>query len=75
MFNYSAKHLKDAEEWISNYLGYEHSLSKSKASSTVCSNPLLNGSLIGSVVMRLKIGRPIIVKDPTSMKQVQTNWE
>lgn len=57
-------------------MGYEHTLMKSKNSSVfIVSNPLLNGTLVGSIMMRLKIGKPVINKIPNTMLHVRKNWD
>jgi hypothetical protein len=38
-------------------------------------NPLLNGTLVGSIIMRLKIGKPLINKIPNNMAYVRKNWD
>ena len=77
MFNYSVQHLRCAEKWVSEELGYEYSLNKSKKLSDPsqrCENPLLNGSLMGSILMRLKIGKALIIKNPINKQQIEKNW-
>ena len=36
---------------------------------------MLNGNLIGSIVMRLKIGKPNLIKDPINKKQLEKNFD
>jgi hypothetical protein len=56
-------------------MGYEHTLAKSKNYEIgIVQNPLLNGTLVCSIMMRLKIGKPIINKIPNSLLHVKNNW-
>ena len=36
---------------------------------------MLNGSLVGSILSRLKIGKPLIIKNPSNEQQLTKNWE
>ena len=62
-----------AEFWIAHELGYEFSLNKSKNSSKKQENPLLNGVLLGSVVMRMQLGKVITIKQPKNKKEIDRN--
>jgi hypothetical protein len=43
-------------------MGFSYSLEKSKEAKIIKLNPLLNGTLIGSLLIRLKIGKLVLIK-------------
>lgn len=50
-------------------------MSKIYGEGDVWGNGLLNGVLVASVLMRLKIGKVIVNKNAESMGQVKNNWD
>ena len=67
---YSISTLLNAEKWIRDELGYDYSLTKSKTATKIEENPLLNGVLLGSIVMRLQIGKVNTIKQPRNRKDI-----
>lgn len=74
-YKYNLKDIKQAEEWLVKDLGLEHTVSKLYAEGELWGNLLVNGGLVCSILMRLKIGKVVVNKVPTNIAQVRNNWD